>query len=228
MSKSGPGQGGEEAGKIGGRLEAVRRMDSDELLISDLIVGLVRAAATAVARIAPLFDVNQRNFERQPLMRKHPCEVRIRQTGRRALPPSTAQPAADNSGRPLRPLDEKSPHNDGFTTVTPMIGQRGLDLCGNPDKAPCWIWIPAAQPTPRRSDSRPTRVRIGHRDFGVERFQVADRSEISIASSPAGLHKGLSVTGRGGGRSFLEGRKGNSNSEARSTRRGGEGGGRGK
>jgi hypothetical protein len=49
----------DQASQVGGRLETVGGMYGHELLILDLVVVESPAMATTVARITPLFDVDQ-------------------------------------------------------------------------------------------------------------------------------------------------------------------------
>ena len=47
----------------------------EQLLVLDLMIVVAPPAPPAVARVAPLFDFDERHFERQPAMRKHAREV---------------------------------------------------------------------------------------------------------------------------------------------------------
>ena len=61
----------DQPSQVGGRLEAVRGMHGHELLVFDLVVVAPPAAASAMARITPLLDVDQGHFQRQPPVGKH-------------------------------------------------------------------------------------------------------------------------------------------------------------
>ncbi len=65
----------QQAAQIGRRAEFVDAMHLEQMLVFDLVVVVAPPAAPAVARIAPLFDLDEQHFERQPAMRKDAREV---------------------------------------------------------------------------------------------------------------------------------------------------------
>ena len=86
-----------------GRLEAVRLVNGDQLLVFHLVVVPPPATATAMARITPLLDVDQGHFQGQSLVRKRPREMDqlVEQVEDRA--PFRTLAAAAPPGRPCSP-----------------------------------------------------------------------------------------------------------------------------
>ena len=127
---------GDQPNQVGRRPQAIGAMHRQQFLVFDLMIVGAPPAASAMARIPPLLNVDQGHFQRQPRVWKYAGEMHELGEQIEDLPALRAHPPGDDRPILARPLDQVFADDDWLDHHDPMVFEQGSYLIADGGERP--------------------------------------------------------------------------------------------